>query len=261
MELKDKLKALRKEKGLTQAQLAEILFVSRSTVAKWENGLGLPAQDSMEALKRLYGISQDQVATSEPETVIVEKNKKLHLLGQIIGWTVTLLLCAVATVLPVAIHKGNYGFTPAMAAGGLKDCPYIDIDEYRIYYGQFEGDWDDGRHWSDLSYFRVIKKHFWGCTVVDTHATRKVISNNNYIVGHLHTFKGKNGYYNIIMKAKTYHVKETGAPLIWGIPEELITAEAVTIGKTIYPLTKNFLFTTQTQVEIFEIDEQRFFIE
>ena len=36
MELKDKLKQLRKAQGLTQAQLADAIFVSRSTVAKWE---------------------------------------------------------------------------------------------------------------------------------------------------------------------------------------------------------------------------------
>ena len=51
MELKDKLKKLRQDKGMTQAQLAEALFVSRSTIAKWENGLGLPSEDSMAALK------------------------------------------------------------------------------------------------------------------------------------------------------------------------------------------------------------------
>jgi transcriptional regulator with XRE-family HTH domain len=52
MELKDKIKNLRKEKGLTQAQLADALFVSRSTVAKWENGLGLPGPDSIKALEK-----------------------------------------------------------------------------------------------------------------------------------------------------------------------------------------------------------------
>ena len=77
MELKDKLKRLRQERGFTQQQLADAIFVSRSTVAKWENGLGLPGKDSMEALERLYGISQEEVATTEPETVIVEKNRKL----------------------------------------------------------------------------------------------------------------------------------------------------------------------------------------
>lgn len=51
MEMKDKLKKLRQEKGMTQAQLAEALFVSRSTVAKWENGLGLPNPESMAALE------------------------------------------------------------------------------------------------------------------------------------------------------------------------------------------------------------------
>ena len=58
MELKDKLKKLRQDKGLTQAQLAEAIFVSRSTVAKWENGLGLPGPDSMAALEELFGISK-----------------------------------------------------------------------------------------------------------------------------------------------------------------------------------------------------------
>ena len=74
MELKDKIKNLRKEKGMTQAQLAEALFVSRSTVAKWENGLGLPNPDSMETLEKLYAISKEDIATTEPEKVIISKN-------------------------------------------------------------------------------------------------------------------------------------------------------------------------------------------
>ncbi|MBR1993808.1 MAG: helix-turn-helix transcriptional regulator, partial [Firmicutes bacterium] len=40
-----------------QAQLAEAIFVSRSTVAKWENGLGLPGKASMEALEALFAIT------------------------------------------------------------------------------------------------------------------------------------------------------------------------------------------------------------
>lgn len=261
MELKDKLKTLRKEKGLTQAQLADVLYVSRSTVAKWENGLGLPGEDSMEALERLYGISQDQVATTEPESVIVEKNKKLHLLGQIISWTLILFLCAVTAILPFAIHNGTYGFTADMAASSFADNPYIDTGDYRIYYGLFEGDWEDGRHWSDLSFFRIVKKHFWGCTVVDLDTINRVISNKNYIVGRLYTVKGKDCFYNIIVKAKTYNVEKPGDPLIWNIPEELITAESVTIGSTRYPLEKGFLFKTPNPVKNFKINNQWYDIE
>lgn len=39
MELSEKLQELRKEKGLTQEELAEVLFVSRTAISKWESGV------------------------------------------------------------------------------------------------------------------------------------------------------------------------------------------------------------------------------
>ena len=45
----DKLKKLRMQANLTQAELAKHIFVSRSAVAKWEQGRGLPTVDSLEA--------------------------------------------------------------------------------------------------------------------------------------------------------------------------------------------------------------------
>lgn len=41
MELSEKLQELRKEKGLTQEELAEALFVSRTAISKWESGRGV----------------------------------------------------------------------------------------------------------------------------------------------------------------------------------------------------------------------------
>ena len=46
MEFSEKLKALRSEKGISQAKLAADIHISRSAVAKWENGLGLPNDDN-----------------------------------------------------------------------------------------------------------------------------------------------------------------------------------------------------------------------
>ena len=55
MEFKDKLKRLRKERSVSQQALADAIFVSRSAVAKWENGLGLPSSASSEALAKHFG--------------------------------------------------------------------------------------------------------------------------------------------------------------------------------------------------------------
>ncbi|HIU00572.1 MAG TPA: helix-turn-helix transcriptional regulator [Candidatus Coproplasma excrementavium] len=41
MELSEKLTKLRKEKGLTQEELAQMVYVTRTAVSKWENGVSL----------------------------------------------------------------------------------------------------------------------------------------------------------------------------------------------------------------------------
>jgi transcriptional regulator with XRE-family HTH domain len=262
MELKDKLKKLRQDKGLTQAQLAEALFVSRSTVAKWENGLGLPGPDSMAALEELFGIPQEEVATTEPETVIMEKNRKLHIIGQGALWVGVLTVTVLAMLLPFAIHSGHYGLTTEMAAGAYTDSKYIDTGDYRIYYFQFEGEWEDGHHWSSLQGFRPVQKHFWGCTVSEEDYAYRVFTKNNYVVGILYSIKGKDGYYNLIKKAGIYKAPEQqGEPMTWDIPAELITADSVSINGEDYELREGFFFITTEPVEYFEIGNNFFDVE
>lgn len=261
MEFKEKLKQLRMQKGLTQAQLAEQLFVSRSTVAKWENGLGLPNPESMAALEKLFHIIAEELATEEPERVIVKKNRTIRWIGQIVGWSTILILLIVMSYLPFAIHNGEYGFTPEMAAGSYTDREYIDTGDYRIYYFTFEGDWDDGRNWSDLQGFRPVKKHFWGCTVSEDSYTYKVFTKDNYVVGRLYTIKGENGYYNLINKAGHYTVEEPGMPAIWDIPDELITATAITIAGEEYELQEGFFFITNEPVKYFKIGDEWYDVE
>ena len=57
MEFKEKLQELRKQKGLTQEELAEILFVSRSTISKWESGRGMPNIESLKAISKLFAVT------------------------------------------------------------------------------------------------------------------------------------------------------------------------------------------------------------
>jgi transcriptional regulator with XRE-family HTH domain len=261
MEFKENLKQLRLQKGLTQAQLAEILFVSRSTVAKWENGLGLPNPESMAALEKLFDIVAEELATKEPEGVIVKKNRKLRWIGQIVAWSTILVLLIAMSYLPFAIHKGEYGFTPDMAAGSYADEAYIDTGDYRIYYFTFGGDWENGKHWSDLQGFKPVKKHFWGCTVSEDDYAYKVFTKDNYVVGRLYTIKGEGGYYNLIDKAGIYKAEEQGNSMIWDIPGELITATAVTISGVEYELQEGFFFITNEPVRYFKIGEEWYDVE
>lgn len=57
MELKEKLVALRKEKGLTQSAVAEKLDVSRQAISRWESGIALPSTDNLKSLSALYGVA------------------------------------------------------------------------------------------------------------------------------------------------------------------------------------------------------------
>ena len=261
MEFKEKLKQLRIQKGLTQAQLAEKLFVSRSTVAKWENGLGLPNLESMATLENLFDIFAEELATEEPEKVIVKKNRKLRQIGQIVGWSIILVLLIAMSYLPFAIHNGEYGFTSDMVAGSYADRAYIDTGDYRIYYFTFGGDWENGGHWSDLQGFKPVKKHFWGCTVSEDDYAYKVFTKDNYVVGSLYTIKGKNGYYNLINKAGHYKVDGQGAGAVWTIPGELITATSITISGVEYELQEGFFFITNEPVRYFKIGEEWYDVE
>ena len=57
--MEQRLIALRKEKGLTQAQLAEAINICRQSISDWERGVTRPTQDNLLLLSELYGVSVD----------------------------------------------------------------------------------------------------------------------------------------------------------------------------------------------------------
>ncbi len=56
MEFSEKSRELRLQKGISQARLAADIHISRSAVAKWENGLGLPSDESLKILAEYFDI-------------------------------------------------------------------------------------------------------------------------------------------------------------------------------------------------------------
>ena len=58
-EIKDKLKELRKESGLTQKEVAKLLKKSETGYASWEQGLAEPSVNDIRVLCKIYGVSAD----------------------------------------------------------------------------------------------------------------------------------------------------------------------------------------------------------
>ena len=65
MELDEKLTQARKAAGLTQADVAARLNVSRQAVSRWESGQSKPSTEKLLALGELYGMSIDQLLNTE----------------------------------------------------------------------------------------------------------------------------------------------------------------------------------------------------
>ena len=65
MEFNEKLQQLRKKNNLTQEQLAEQLFVSRTAVSKWESGKGYPNIESLKSISKLFSVSIDDLLSGD----------------------------------------------------------------------------------------------------------------------------------------------------------------------------------------------------
>ena len=93
MEFNEKLQELRKNSGLTQEELAEALFVSRTAVSKWESGRGYPNLDSLKEISRFFSVTIDDLICSE-EIITAAENEKKACLDKY-----TVLICCALDIL------------------------------------------------------------------------------------------------------------------------------------------------------------------
>ena len=89
MEFNLRLQELRKERGITQKELADRLFVSRTAVSKWESGRGYPGIDSLKAIAAYFDVSLDSLLSSDEALDAAkedEKRKERRLSALIFGF-------------------------------------------------------------------------------------------------------------------------------------------------------------------------------
>ena len=79
MEFHEKLQELRKQRGLTQEELAEALFVSRTAISKWESGRGYPNIDSLKEISKFFSVTIDELLTGEKLLSIAENENKTNI--------------------------------------------------------------------------------------------------------------------------------------------------------------------------------------
>ena len=106
MEFHEKLQELRKSRSLTQEELAEALFVSRTAVSKWESGRGYPGIDSLKEISRFFSVTVDELICPE-EIISAAENEKKDFISRYLT-----LICGVLDILPAILL-----FIPAFGNG------------------------------------------------------------------------------------------------------------------------------------------------
>ena len=76
MNIGEKLYELRKEKHLSQEEVAEKLDVTRQTISKWETNQSTPDFDKIRPLCELYGITADELLTGERKEITNQPENK-----------------------------------------------------------------------------------------------------------------------------------------------------------------------------------------
>lgn len=72
----EKLKKLRTDSNMTQEELAQALYVSRTAISKWESGRGLPNIESLKALAARFAVSVDELLSGDELVALAEEDQR-----------------------------------------------------------------------------------------------------------------------------------------------------------------------------------------
>ena len=95
MDFGKKLSELRKQNGISQEKLAEMVGVSRQAVTKWESGKSNPDTENLIRLAEIFGISLDELCLGE---IPKKPEAKIHIGGHILALLSLLIVAAYCTI-------------------------------------------------------------------------------------------------------------------------------------------------------------------
>ena len=113
MELGNHIKHYRNEKGLSQEELAERVYVTRQTISNWENNKNYPDINSIVLLSEVFEISIDNLIKGDLEEMKKEINSEEVKKLNFYSWMVAIIfLIAIISLIPMLKFIGLYGFIP-----------------------------------------------------------------------------------------------------------------------------------------------------
>lgn len=125
MKFNQKLQKLRKQKKLTQEELAGLLFVSRTAISKWESGRGYPSIDSLKTIAEFFSVSVDELL-SEEELADDAEQKDIRKIQHVHSVMFGLLDCVVAVVFFLPFFGQRTG-------GIIYEIPLLSLTETQWY--------------------------------------------------------------------------------------------------------------------------------
>lgn len=133
MEFSKKLKEIRRNKNLTQEELARIINVSRSLVARWEYGDVYPSVNNLELLAEKLNVNIDELIDSEEKMNVIKSQEKkiININGKLklVIYTGITLFCV---LVPILYFCNIYWTIAYDFSSGIKS-------EKIIYYSPISG--------------------------------------------------------------------------------------------------------------------------
>ncbi len=147
MQLPEKLTYLRKQKGLTQSNLAETLNVSRQAISRWEVGTAVPSTDNLKVLSTLYGVpidyllndNTDDMRKSVVTQTLPKDDSDIKVIKKPISvWIYALIVIIVMFAVVTIILVGVWHKDESTAIVPLEDMETIVDDSFQTEIFSFE---------------------------------------------------------------------------------------------------------------------------
>lgn len=118
MNFPEKLKCLRKEKHITQEELANKIFVSRTLISKYENGAIYPTEENAEKIALFFEIELSELIDRDDTIqLMLKRNDSINIINKVFSWFVIslnsiLILLSLIPLIKVSQYDYSAGTPP-----------------------------------------------------------------------------------------------------------------------------------------------------